>query len=275
MKTEIVRVTPDIAAEMLSKNTSNRTIRNSRVKYYAQQMKEGKWHLTGQTITFAKDGQLLDGQHRLWAVIEADVPVDFLVVYDADKVSTYDCGLKRSTRDQLQLGGVDFSSAIMSPAGLAIIKQCMNLEANGTILQKGKSIPVDDVREWIEKNEDDADFFSALCYQQAGSTAIKGSRRAVIYATLWGIYKLDVGLTKDDINRVVDVLKNGLAKVEKDAPIVGFRNKLLAESRMNDAEVFSRLQYAVYHYLRETATITNRYEARPKYNFAKLKKEEQ
>lgn len=274
MKTEIVKVTPDIAAEMLSRNSTNRTLRNNRVKYYAQQMKEGKWHLTGQTITFAKDGQLLDGQHRLWAVIEADVPVEFLVVYDADKVSTYDCGLKRSTRDQLKLGGVQFSNAIMSSAGIAIAKQCMHIEQFGAVMQKGRTFAVDDIQSWIEKNYDDCEYFAELSYQQSGSSAIKGSRRASIYATLWGIYKLG-GITKNEIDRVVEIIKTGLAKEEQDAPVVGFRNKLLAESRMNDLEVSHRLQYAVYHYLKETATIKNRYEAKSKYDFTKLKKEEQ
>lgn len=274
MKTKIVTVTPEMALDMLSKNSSNRTLRTSRVQLYAQQMKEGKWHLTGQTITFAKDGQLLDGQHRLWAVVESEVPTDFLIVYDADKVSTYDCGLKRSTRDQLQLGGAKFSNAMMSSAGIAIAKQCMHLELFGTVMQKAKTFAIDDVRSWIEANYADMDYFANLSYQQSGASAVKGARRASIYATLWGLYKLKF-LSKEEVDHIVDVIKTGLAKEEIDAPIVGFRNKLLAESRMNDLEVFHRLQYAVYHYLKGTANIKNRYEAKSKYDFTKLKKEEQ
>lgn len=43
-------------------------------------MKEGLWRFNGETIIFADDGVLLDGQHRLLAVIEAGVSVEFLVV---------------------------------------------------------------------------------------------------------------------------------------------------------------------------------------------------
>ena len=83
MRTEILTITPSMAEEMLSKNKSNRKLRNTVVNSYASQMASGKWHLTGQGITFGKNGQLLDGQHRLSAIVLANTAVEMLVVYDA------------------------------------------------------------------------------------------------------------------------------------------------------------------------------------------------
>lgn len=103
--TEIVTVTPDMAAEMLEKNTLNRNLSYSVVSKYAQVMKYGRWKTNGSTIVFAEDGTLLDGQHRLWAVIEANRPVQFLIVRNAEKDSilTLDTGKTRNSQNILQM----------------------------------------------------------------------------------------------------------------------------------------------------------------------------
>ena len=63
---KLVTVTPDMAFEMLEKNTRNRKVDEKRVRQYAKDMKSSRWALNGSTIVIAEDGTLLDGQHRLW-----------------------------------------------------------------------------------------------------------------------------------------------------------------------------------------------------------------
>ena len=275
MKTEVLTITPEMALDMLCKNSSNRKIRQNRVRYYANQMREGKWHLTGQGITFAKDGTLLDGQHRLHAIVECEIPQEMLVVYDADKVATYDCGLKRSMSDQIQLANVKYANSITANSGLAVIKLYMCIEKTGAISHAMRDFSADDVMTWVNDNMEDAEYFTELLYAQCGKSALSGTRRASIYATLWAIYKLNVGFTKEDVQRVVRLIRDGLATEDGDAPIIGFRNQILAKPRMIDTEVFYRLQYAVYRYLKKANTLVNKYESRMKYDFTKLKKEEQ
>ena len=102
---KLVNVTPDMAFEMLEKNTMNRNIDEKRVRQYAKDMKAGLWQMNGTTIVFAEDGTLLDGQHRLWAIIEANITVQLLIVYNADKDSivTMDIGKTRSSNNILQI----------------------------------------------------------------------------------------------------------------------------------------------------------------------------
>ena len=102
---KLVEVTPDMACEMLEKNTMNRNIDQKRVNQYAQDMKAGRWQMNGTTIVFADDGTLLDGQHRLWSIIEANVPVPLLIVYNAGKdgIDTIDIGKKRSASNIMQI----------------------------------------------------------------------------------------------------------------------------------------------------------------------------
>ena len=102
---KVKTITPDKAFKMLEKNTMNRNIDQKRVEQYARDMKCGRWTLNGSTIVIAKDGTILDGQHRLWAVITADRPIAFLIVYNADKedFDTIDTGLTRTSRHIMQI----------------------------------------------------------------------------------------------------------------------------------------------------------------------------
>ena len=80
------------------------------VKRIANQIRTGKWQFNGDTIKVAKTGDVLDGQHRLWAVIEANMPIKTIIVYgiDKDAFSTIDTIRKvRTGKDVLALAGVE------------------------------------------------------------------------------------------------------------------------------------------------------------------------
>lgn len=101
-------ITPQAAQEMLAHNTMNRPANKTQVEFYADTMKRGEWELNGETIKFAKDGTLLDGQHRLMAVVKANIPAPFVVVRGLDKevFKTMDVGKKRTDGDILNVAGV-------------------------------------------------------------------------------------------------------------------------------------------------------------------------
>lgn len=107
VKTEIEKITPELAAIYLKKNTSNRPIRGNTVKAYASEIKRGAWVVNGEAIKFDTDGKLIDGQHRLNAVIMAGISIDSLVVrgINHQAFDTLDVGAKRSAKDVLSLSG--------------------------------------------------------------------------------------------------------------------------------------------------------------------------
>ena len=100
----VVNVTPELACEWLAKNTRNRQIRRGHVKFLADQMKAGKWRLTHQGVAFGADGAVLDGQHRLEAVVASGVSVPLMVFFswDADVFGVLDKGINRTVRDDLK-----------------------------------------------------------------------------------------------------------------------------------------------------------------------------
>lgn len=101
MKAFVEKITPERARFYLAKNTSNyRKMNRNKVLMYARDMRSGKWQENGESIKFNKTGKLVDGQHRLQAIVESGVPVKMMVVTDVDEdVTLFDCGKNRSVRE--------------------------------------------------------------------------------------------------------------------------------------------------------------------------------
>lgn len=105
---EIVTVTPEMAVEILERNVLNRPLNDQHVHRIARQITEGKWKFNGDTIKIADDYSVVDGQHRLWAIIEAKQEVDTIIVRGIarDAFATIDTLRKpRSGSDVIALAG--------------------------------------------------------------------------------------------------------------------------------------------------------------------------
>lgn len=105
---EVRTVTPEEAAELLGSNQVNRRIRKRHVEAYAEDMAAGRWRMTGEPIKVSRTGRLLDGQHRLSAIIEAGVPVELLFVTGLadDDQMFMDQGASRTASDTIKMMGI-------------------------------------------------------------------------------------------------------------------------------------------------------------------------
>jgi hypothetical protein len=104
-------VTPVMAADWLNTNSDmQRKLNSNIVRQYESQMRKGLWRGdNGEAIKFSKDG-LLDGQHRLHAIILLKKPVLMMVIRglsDNNAIKTMDLGKKRSLGDILKVFGVE------------------------------------------------------------------------------------------------------------------------------------------------------------------------
>lgn len=100
---EEILVTPELAREYLKSNKVNRIWKKRISERYARDMKAGNWDMTGECIMFDKNGYLSNGQHRLNAIIMADVPVLLGVMRGVDITANIDVGYKRSDAANLQI----------------------------------------------------------------------------------------------------------------------------------------------------------------------------
>lgn len=104
-----------MAQDWLSFNKKNRQLRRKTVLFYATEMIAGRWRdETGETVKFDAAHNLLDGQHRLSAVVKSGVAVQLWVAYDVDPESfqVIDSGLKRAPSDIFHIGGIPHSSIL-------------------------------------------------------------------------------------------------------------------------------------------------------------------
>jgi len=102
-----ILITPEMAADMLTRNQGNRTRRPSVARFYAQQMQAGQWRETHEAIAVDGRGNLVDGQHRLEAIVISGCPQHmWLATYSDDTTATdlpIDLGLRRTAADVLKI----------------------------------------------------------------------------------------------------------------------------------------------------------------------------
>lgn len=99
----------DVAKAYIKAHRKNRTVSRAVYEEYAAVMRRGEWALTGQGVSFDETGALQDGQHRLLAIIFADVEVDVLVTrgFASESFSKYDAGRGRNLA---QILGIDLDA---------------------------------------------------------------------------------------------------------------------------------------------------------------------
>jgi hypothetical protein len=96
--------TPASAKDAHGLNFRNRHVVPSLVRRYAEDMANGNWELSGAPVVFDEHGALIDGQHRMLACIQADVPFTTVVVRGVAEQAkdVLDTGKSRTLGDLLR-----------------------------------------------------------------------------------------------------------------------------------------------------------------------------
>ncbi|MFB8239855.1 hypothetical protein ACFC58_25225 [Kitasatospora purpeofusca] len=154
-----VRVTPEIAASFMARNSVNRRLDQGHVQALVEAILHDEWKLTHQGIGFDTNGRLLDGQHRLSAIIEADRPVE-MFVWDGlpeDVFPVLDTVKRRSAADALSSTGEKYLTLLSSTIRHVLLFRTMRNEpwtgarsrvSNDRILAEFK-VDVDSYREAV------------------------------------------------------------------------------------------------------------------------------
>lgn len=109
MTHEIEEITPQKAAYYLTKRSGQRPCSERHVNYLTRIMAEGRFFdMTGEAIQFDFHGNLINGQHRLSALVNAGKTYRFLVVrgLNPEAYRSIDQAKKRSGGDTLSVLGV-------------------------------------------------------------------------------------------------------------------------------------------------------------------------
>jgi hypothetical protein len=112
LRSQWIDITPALAEKWLANNFRNRPIRQDVVKAFARDMINGVWVQTHQGIAFNDKDDLIDGQHRLSAIVLSGVTVRMMVTFglpsqiagkEMTTMDAVDRGATRSVADQLTI----------------------------------------------------------------------------------------------------------------------------------------------------------------------------
>lgn len=228
MQVIVKEVTPSIAAELLKSNTNNRNITESRVNMYAKAMAEGAWELTGDTIKLSSDGRLMDGQHRLLAVVKSGKTVKFAIAHGVDPKAfdAIDTGKPRTAGDVLIVDGVKRYARSTASVGRMMVSErrgMLNPESP-QLVPGGGVVTNHEIREVIENNLDVMDAVEDVMRRFRQVTSYLPP--AIAAFVLWKARK--------DSPEQADAYFTGLAEgtgLEKGSPILTVRERLMRESR--------------------------------------------
>jgi hypothetical protein len=150
-----VLVTPDLARSWLEQVPRHqRRVSWRRVDQIAKTMIRGEWRLTAEAITFDSDGGLIQGQHRLHAVVQSGVTVEFYVTEGAppESFAVIDRPRVRSA-DQFMVGA--YQHTVLAAARL--LWSIQHGLPNSATLIEWQSWPIDKQITYSEEWSDLAD----------------------------------------------------------------------------------------------------------------------
>lgn len=148
-------VTPELATQLLESNKQNRPLSQLHVQRIAGRIAAGQWQYNGDTIKVANNGEILDGQHRLWAIIEANKPVETIVVngIEPGAFTTIDTLRKpRVYSDIVAMCGNVRHRNIIASALMWFIRWERGTLATGTFKAPKNRIENEDIKVSMEKN---------------------------------------------------------------------------------------------------------------------------
>lgn len=151
--TKIETITPAMAKKYLEKNTSNRPVRDGNVDKWAHAIQTGQWVINGETIKFSDDDVLLDGQHRLMAIIKTGMAVETIVVrgLPPQVYETIDTGSVRRPSDTLARNGENNSMTLSTVARYIYIHQQLG-DLSKIASREANLVTTSDILETIDAN---------------------------------------------------------------------------------------------------------------------------
>ena len=101
-------ITPDMAKKILEKNTINRYPVNANISFLVQEILSDRFLYNGESIIISENGNLMDGQHRLMAVVKANKSIEANLVEGIleTTMNTIDTGAARTAGHVFSMQGV-------------------------------------------------------------------------------------------------------------------------------------------------------------------------
>lgn len=249
IKGRLVSVTPDIAVNWLERNTHNRRLKDSVVDMYAGDMKAGLWRAGGSIIKFDTNGNILNGQHVLWAVVNSGCTIDLYVLSGVDEsvFLVEDNHARRTVMDTVRIGSPGTSISVRH-AGVATMLRWSIGWAQGRISESRVSRQAEIA--FLETHRESID--AAVKMFQ------KGDRRGICVSPVMApVARAWHTVDRAVLERFAAVVQTGLVQDPNENPAVLLRNYLLANiglatgSRPVKQATYQRVERAMVAFIKK------------------------
>lgn len=230
-------ITPQIAKTYLKSNSDKqRCVNRAHIDFLTDQILKGQWVVNGDSIRFDGDGNLIDGQHRLNAIIKANMPIESVVIRELPQIAIYtiDKCRVRSVSDTLKVNNVK-NNALVSTVirSYHSFKKYRQPRAGFEYL---KLSSIDCVDEYINNKQ---------LYDDILAVVIRGykSCRAVTQSVAGGLMLLlinDRGCDKDYVLKWFNDLYNGtcLSQSSIDLRNLLINDKITKKNRATEIYIY-------------------------------------
>jgi len=202
----VIDMTPELASAFLTEcNTHNRKVVESHVERLGREMKSGRWQLTHQGIAFSVNHVLLDGQHRLWAVLMSDATVPMRVFFNEppESLAAIDSIRPRTNDEIISLAG---GMGTVTRAELSTLRALLGGLGNYNRLTPGEEALI--LARYRKAIRFAHDILPTARYRGVATATTRGVLARASYSA-------DAG----KLQHFADVLQSGVATNDEDQPI--------------------------------------------------------
>jgi len=241
IRTVYMDVNPDQAIQWLEGNVRNRKIDQKWVDYLAAEMLSGRWKTTHQGLAFDRSDTLIDGQHRLWAVIQSGCTIRVAVSYglDSEDIDNIDDNKPRNKATRMSLTR-KFGDAGVSKNHTATLSETV------AGLNRSKSFTYHQLRDLMEQHIDAARFAVSHVSARVKGVGVAYVRAVILRA--W--YTVDL----DDLSRFCRVLSSGIPESPHDVGIIRLRDHLITVGGLKNPvlrrELYAKVERALMSWLK-------------------------
>lgn len=252
------RVTPEIASDFLAANTHNRNCSPLRVRLLATDIIKDNWVVNGDALRFDDAGNLIDGQHRLNAVVLANKAIDTMVIrgLDPETFSTMDTGKARNAGDALSVVGVDYPSVTAGVFRMFVASDRLSPDWDGELGRRGQLSNL----EALALAEDFPEIAEGVARMHKPDRA--RTRKLLSPTAACFAYFAMNSIDHDDAEQFFTWLEYG-EDMKRDNPVATLRYKLgeLAAQRQDRGKEYKRkvmaLVFKAWNLVRDGKTATN------------------
>lgn len=259
-------ITPEKAKEYLSTMVNNRTLSKATVKAYVTDMENGNWdEKVGTAISFDENGHLIDGQHRLSALVSAKVNLHMWVFRGGKSGAIYDSNRKRSNSDQVAILRGDLEAIYRKPYVHSIFKRIIEDKKDSD--GHWARITAKEIIDIIDDNRELLDGY----FLRIPHTTVTNITIATVHYALFSAY-----CARESMDKLIDffeILCTGKSIGEDAFPVIALRNYLLQRMprRLDRKQDVWRCQWAIKQYINGKTSFITKEPKKPIYPIPDLK----